>query len=128
MLATDRSRARENSEATRRVRGRTEGAGGVATGSILARLPAPSLKGRGIDGVAYDSGAKRYFLSDQPPTYGETGSIWVIDATALQPSISEPLSTIGAGDAHQLAVDSANHHLFVPINQKGLVIYAPSGQ
>jgi hypothetical protein len=95
----------------------------VAKGTILARLPEPSLKGRGIDGVAYDSGAKRYFLADQSPTNGETGSIWVYDATTFK-----PLSPILVGDAHQLTVDAANHHVFVPVNQKGLVIYVPSGQ
>ena len=100
----------------------------VATGKILASLAEPSLKGRGIDGVAYDSGAKRYFLADQSPTYGEAGSIWVYDAAALTPEMGDPLSTVGVGDAHMLTVDPANHHLFVPVNLKGLVVYVPSSQ
>ena len=100
----------------------------VATGKVLASLAEPSLKGRGIDGVAYDSGAKRYFLADQSLTYGETGSNWVYDATSVQPTIGDPLSTIGVGDAHMLTVDSVSHHVFVPVNQKGLTIFVPSGQ
>jgi DNA-binding beta-propeller fold protein YncE len=95
----------------------------VANGTILKRLPAPSLKGRGIDGVAYDSVAKQYFLADQSPTNEETGNIWVWDATTMK-----FLSAIAVGDAHQLTVDTANHHLFVPVNQKGLVIFVPAGQ
>jgi hypothetical protein len=99
----------------------------VATGKILASLAEPSLKGRGIDGVAYDSGAKRYFLADQSPTYGEAGSIWVYDATQVKPAMGDPLSTIGVGDAHMLTVDDASHDVFVPVNLKGLVVYVLGG-
>jgi hypothetical protein len=94
----------------------------VANGKILATLPTPSLKGRGIDGVSYDSGSNRYFLADQSPTNEETGNIWVYDAAKFQ-----QLSAIAVGDAHQLAVDTSNHHLFVPVNLKGLVVFVPGG-
>jgi hypothetical protein len=90
----------------------------VAKGTIITRLPAPSKAGRGIDGVAYDGGAKQYFLADM-----SSASIWVYDAVTFK-----PLSTIAVGDAHQLAVDTAKHHLFVPVNTKGLVVYVPTGQ
>jgi DNA-binding beta-propeller fold protein YncE len=90
----------------------------VAKGTILARLPAPSKAGRGIDGVAYDGGAKQYFLADM-----SSASIWVYDAVTFK-----ELSEIAVGDAHQLAVDTANHHLFVPVNLKGLAVYIPTGQ
>jgi YVTN family beta-propeller protein len=94
----------------------------VANGKILATLPTPSLKGRGIDGVSYDSGSNRYFLADMSPTNEETGNIWVYDAATFQ-----PLSAIAVGAAHPLAVDTSNHHLFVPVNLKGLTIYVPGG-
>lgn len=88
----------------------------VATGKILARLTAPAAGGMGIDQVAYDSTAQRYFLADAP-------NIRVIDARTMK-----PLASLVNGDlgGHAVAVDTVNDEVFAPNADFGVLVFAPS--
>ena len=82
----------------------------VATGKILARLDAYAPQVGGIDMVAYDSKANRYFLAD-------TAGIGVIDAGTFA-----PLPNINDG-SRVIAVDSATNTVYKPNDTKGVLVY-----
>lgn len=76
------------------------------------------------DQVWYDPGLNRYYFAHSVAGAAEaatagSGAIGVVDAAADR--FLEDIRIQGAG-IHSVAVNAANHHIFVPVNQKGILV------
>lgn len=76
------------------------------------------------DEVWYDAGLNRYYFAHSvagaaEAATAESGAIGVVDAAADK--FLEDIRIEGAG-VHSVAVNARNHHLFVPVNHKGILV------
>ncbi len=92
------------------------------TGKILLT----SGKVGACDQVWYNPGDKRFYVAAHHMTTDGTSSdkpapeLGVFDATTDQWLVNVPTGT----DAHSVAVDPVNNHVFMPISGEGIAVYA----
>ena len=94
------------------------------TGRVLKMIPQVG----DADQVWYDSGSNSYYFahSKQGATEAATaggGAVGIVNAATEE--FVEDLPIEGSG-VHSVAVNASNHHIFVPVNRKGILVIQPA--
>jgi len=99
--------------------------GGVSVDPRTGRTGKPIPQGADSDQVWYDAGSNSYYFAHSAagPAGAPAGAVSVVNAATE--TFVEDIHFEGAG-VHSVAVNAKNHHIFVPVNGKGIFVVAPS--
>ena len=101
--------------------------GGVSVDPRTGRIGKAIPEGANSDQVWYDPGSNSYYFAHaaaRSPSAGggPAGVVSVVNADTEK--FMEDIRFEGAG-VHSVAVNASNHHIFVPVNGKGIFVVAP---